>query len=119
MSYPTGQALMATIAEDESLPTGLRIAVIRDKSYRPTAQSLLRIIRNPNTPPKLKAVATLRYSQLTALREIRNNARRAKRSSRPEEIANDDSVNTPGPESNRSQDSGTAVVYSCTGQTED
>jgi len=38
---------MATVAEDESLPTHLRSFVIRDKRCRPTGQSLLRIIRSP------------------------------------------------------------------------
>lgn len=52
MSYPTGQLLMSTVAEDESLSAALRIAVIRDKSYRPTAQSLLRIIRSPKNNTK-------------------------------------------------------------------
>ena len=44
MSYPTGQYLMSSVAEDESLPTALRIAVVRDKSYRPTAQSLAGVL---------------------------------------------------------------------------
>jgi len=104
MSYPTGQFLMATVAEDESLPAALRIAVIRDKSYRPTAQSLLRIIRSPKTPAKLKAVATLRYSQLTALREIRRNARNAKRSSGAEEVTHDNSSDEARSAGDRSAD---------------
>ena len=104
MSYPTGQFLMATVAEDESLPAALRIAVIRDKSYRPTAQSLLRIICSPNTSSKLRAVATLRYSQLTALREIRRNARKAKRSSPTPEVTQDDSPTETGPAGDRSTD---------------
>jgi hypothetical protein len=70
MSNPSGHLLLQHVIEDASLPIGVRVQAIREPSYRPTLSFLLRLIRDPSTPPTLKAVAVIRYNQQLAIKEI-------------------------------------------------
>jgi hypothetical protein len=69
MSYPSGQRLLQGVIEDVSLPIEIRLQAVRETSYRPTLSFLLKMIRDPVTPAKLRAAAILRYNQQLAIRE--------------------------------------------------
>jgi hypothetical protein len=69
MSNPSGQNLMQDVIEDETLPISTRLQAIREPAFRPTLAFLLRLIRNPATDSKLKAVAVIRYNQILAIKE--------------------------------------------------
>jgi hypothetical protein len=79
VSYPSGAYLVASIVEDSHLPLTVRVSAAKSCSLQ---APLLRIIHDPNTPAKLKAVATIRYSQLASIRLSIREAKRARRTSR-------------------------------------
>jgi hypothetical protein len=89
MSNPSGHLLMQKVIEDASLPIAVRVQAMRESSYRPTLSFLLRLIRDPSTPPTLKAAAVIRYNQQLAIKELTREKRheRTKETEKPPENA--------------------------------
>jgi len=77
VSYPSGTYLVAALVEDRSQSVAIRI--LAAKACR-TQQALLRLIKDPDTPKKLKAAAVLRYDELTQARHTIREVKRARRS---------------------------------------
>ena len=86
MSNPSGQLLMQQVIEDETLAVAIRLQAIRESSFRPTLTFLLRLIRQPATPPTIRACAVLRYNQQLAIKELTRD-RGKRRSAQVEKLA--------------------------------
>jgi len=61
MTKPNMLGALTKVAEDEKAPIGLRVRAL-ESIDRPPAAVLLRIMRHPQTPAKLRALASLAYA---------------------------------------------------------
>ena len=94
MSHPSGTLLISSLVTDGSLPANIRIAAIRNcRAQRP----LLRVIRDSETSPTLRALAILRYDKLArgrqSIREIKQEQTGSKLgSTSPQRAAGDQAI---------------------------
>ncbi len=63
MSYLSPTSVMQRLVEDREAPLGRRIVVLNDRSWRPSLACLIRLIKDPSTQPRLRALACVRYKE--------------------------------------------------------
>ena len=72
MSKPTLNGALTRVADDPKAPLGLRVRALASLQH-PQIAMLLRIMRHPKTPAKLRALASLAYAAEIKRREKEKN----------------------------------------------
>jgi hypothetical protein len=77
MSKPTLTGALTRTVDDPKAPVGLRVRALESIQH-PQIAMLLRIMRHPKTPPKLRALASLAYASEVKRRAKEKNTKMQK-----------------------------------------
>jgi hypothetical protein len=65
------ETVLQRLAENPRAPVYSRLRALKELGERPSFYGLLRLIRNPSTPPRLLALASLIYAKRMAVGKSR------------------------------------------------